>query len=146
MGVSMTGRRLGRRPADAASSLESLAALMRTWQEHWDEVGAIQRSLPRAARDRVASLSSDVETALAQTRHVFALEFAPEAVAALRSRIDEALAVLDEIATATVGTASRPVARRTAARLAASQLAVNVRDVVAAGEMLEMHLQPIVAL
>src|SRR3954452_23935405 len=90
IGVPMTARRTARRGAEASPSLESLAALMRTWREHWDEVGAIQRTLPRAARDRVSSLSGDVETALAQTRHLFALEFAPAAVDALRSRINEA--------------------------------------------------------
>src|SRR4051794_41729481 len=113
----MTGRRTARRRADA-SSLESLVALMRTLREHWDEVGAIQRSLPRAARERVTALSGDVDTALAQTRHLFALEFAPDAVAALRSRIDEALAVLDQVAAGAVAARSRNGTGRVA-RLAA---------------------------
>lgn len=123
--------------------LESLSGLVRAWRRHWDEVGAIQRSLPGPAKQRLDRLTADVDTALAQTRHLFALEFAPETVAELRGRMDEALAALDAIA-GTMDTAGR--ADSVAQRLAATQLAVHVRDVLAAGETLEMHLQPIVAL
>lgn len=123
--------------------LESLTGLVRAWRQHWDEVGEIQRSLPRAAKERLDRLTPDVETALAQTRHLFALEFAPETVAELRGRLDDALATIDAISGRDTSTRKRGSA---AQRLLATQLAVNVRDVLAAGETLEMHLQPIVAL
>jgi EAL domain-containing protein (putative c-di-GMP-specific phosphodiesterase class I) len=125
--------------------LETLTGLVQAWRRHWDEVGAIQRSLPTAAKDRLQTLTADIETALAQTRHLFALEFPPETVAALRKRLDDALAALESLnrpKTATNG-ASRSAARRA---VQASHVAVNVRAVVAAGEALEMHLQPIVSL
>ena len=137
----MSGRREARPQSDAAPPLERLADLIQTWRRHWDEVGAIQQALPLAARQRVELLSDDLETALAHTRHLFALEFAPEAVAMLRARLDDALRVVDTMTGAT--TEDPELAVR---HLAASQLALNVRAVVAAGELLEMHLQPIVAL
>lgn len=142
----MGRRRATREQPGLPLPLESLWALMQSWRRHWDEVGTIQRTLPRPARDRLDLLSADVETALAQTRHLFALELPPAVVAELRERLDEALTVIEAMAhdsdapTVAVGV---DVAAR---RLAASQLAVAVRDVVAAGDALEMHLQPIVAL
>ncbi|MDQ1706644.1 MAG: hypothetical protein QOF18_3010 [Frankiaceae bacterium] len=125
--------------------LEALISLVQVWRRHWDEVGAIQRKLPRAARERLQDLNADVDTALAQTRHLFALEFPPETVSLLRTKFDDALAVIESLA-------DRPAARGTSGRAAANRaleatrLAVNVRDIVTAGESLEMHLQPIVAL
>src|SRR4051794_40151100 len=139
----MAARRKVRQRTEPTSPIEALAAMMQTWRRHWDEVGAIQRSLPRAAKDRLKAMSGDPETALAQTRHLFALEFAPEAVDALRQRLDEMLSMLDQV---TGRTGEDPTPERAAIHLAATQLTVNVRDVVAAGESLEMHLQPIVAL
>jgi EAL domain-containing protein (putative c-di-GMP-specific phosphodiesterase class I) len=128
-----------------ALPLEELTSLLRAWRRHWDEVDAIQRKLPRAAKDRLEVLTADVETAMAQTRHLFALEFPPETVGLLCSRIDDALAVLESI---TDRPATNKVSGRAAANraLEATRLAVNVRDVVSAGESLEMHLQPIVNL
>lgn len=120
--------------------MDALAALIRTWRRHWDEVGTIQQSLPHAVRQRVEGLNADLETALAQTRHLFALEFAPAAVATLRARLDDALQFVDSVS----GEADDSgLAER---HLAASQLALNVRAVIDAGELLEMHLQPIVEL
>jgi EAL domain-containing protein (putative c-di-GMP-specific phosphodiesterase class I) len=101
--------------------------------------------LPAPARDRLERLSGDIETAFAQTRHLFALEFPPGVVSELQGRLADALAVVEEMAR--TGGASLETGPDAAARqLAASQLAVTVRDVIAAGDALEMHLQPIVAL
>ena len=127
--------------SDVGLPLERLAALIRVWRRHWDEVGAIQQSLPLAARQRVERMSADLETALSQTRHLFALEFAPEAVTALRARLDDALRVVDAMADGEAEDEELAVRH-----LAASQLALNVRAVIDAGELLEIHLQPIVAL
>lgn len=137
----MTGRRSAQPPHEDGVPLEGLAALLRAWRRHWDEVGTIQQSLPMAARQRVERLSADLDTALAQTRHLFALEFAPEAIAALRARLDDALRLVDSM---TGGKDEDPGAA--ARHLAATQLALNVRAVIDAGDLLEMHLQPIVAL
>jgi EAL domain-containing protein (putative c-di-GMP-specific phosphodiesterase class I) len=125
--------------------LESLSSFLQAWRRHWDEVGAIQRTLPGPARDRLDRLSGDIETALAQTRHLFALEFPPGVVSELQGRLADALAVIEAMARpGDAGLeAGADVAER---RLAASQLAVTVRDVIAAGDALEMYLQPIVAL
>lgn len=140
----MARRRVSRELAAASLPLESLSSLIRTWRRHWDEVGTIQRTLPGPARDRLDRLSGDIDTALAQTRLLFALEFPPEVVSELRGRMDDALTVIEAM---TMGERSPSVESDAAARrLAATQLAVAVRDVVAAGEALEMHLQPIVAL
>jgi EAL domain-containing protein (putative c-di-GMP-specific phosphodiesterase class I) len=124
--------------------LEALAELIHAWRRHWHEVGSIQQSLPRVAKDRVEALTADVETALAQTRHLFALEFAPEAVTALQARLDDALAALEAISPAPRPALTRPGAATRA--LEANRLAMSVRAVVAAGDTLEMHLQPIVDL
>lgn len=137
----MSGPRKVRPQSDAGLPLDGLATLLRAWRRHWDEVGAIQKALPDAARQRVERLSTDLDTALLQTRHLFALEFAPEAVAALRSGLEEALRVVEEM-TGGQGEDSELAMRH----LAASQLALNVRAVVKAAEHLEMHMQPIVAL
>jgi EAL domain-containing protein (putative c-di-GMP-specific phosphodiesterase class I) len=142
----MARRRATREQAALPQPLESLSLFLQAWRRHWDEVGAIQRSLPGPARDRLERLSGDIETALAQTRHLFALEFPPGVVSELQGRLDEALMTIAALATTgdpePVET-SPVIAKR---RLAASQLAVTVRDVIAAGDALEMHLQPIVAL
>lgn len=127
-----------------ALPLDSLSSLIRIWRRHWDEVGAIQQTLPRAVRDRVDHLSSDLDVALSQTRHLFALEFAPSAVTALRSRLDDALRMVESLARGNDDGATAD--DRRARQLAATQLAINVRTVVAAGEQLVVHLQPIVAL
>jgi EAL domain-containing protein (putative c-di-GMP-specific phosphodiesterase class I) len=137
----MSGRRTARPRSDVGQPLEGLATLLRAWRRHWDEVGAIQQDLPLAARQRVERLSSDLDTAMAQTRHVFALEFAPQAVADLRARLDEAMRTLDRVAADGPDESERAVQQ-----LAATQLALNVRAVIDAGETLEMHLQPIVEL
>jgi EAL domain-containing protein (putative c-di-GMP-specific phosphodiesterase class I) len=137
----MSGRWEARPQSDAGLPLEGLATLIRAWRRHWDEVGTIQQSLPLAARQRVEHLSSDLDTALAQTRHLFALEFAPEAVAALRADLDDALRMVDTMAGGRVD--DPDLAMR---HLAATQFALNVRAVIDAGERLEMHLQPIVEL
>src|SRR3954452_25399338 len=89
-------RKIMEQHADAAP-LESLSSLIRSWRRHWDEVGDIQRSLPRAAKNRLELVSADVEPAMAQTRHLFALEFRLEAVAALCRRLDDALAVVESV-------------------------------------------------
>jgi EAL domain-containing protein (putative c-di-GMP-specific phosphodiesterase class I) len=140
----MTVRReVQEQPAEGLP-LDMLIGLVQAWRRHWDEVGAIQRSLPTAAKDRLQALSADIETALAQTRHLFALEFPPETVTALRGRLDDALASLESVSRSV---SPRPRPGRTARRaVEVSQVALTVRSVVAAGEALEMHLQPIVAL
>jgi EAL domain-containing protein (putative c-di-GMP-specific phosphodiesterase class I) len=141
----MARRRATRQQSEVPLPLESLSSLIKAWRRHWDEVGAIQRTLARPARDRLERLSGDVETALAQTRHLFALEFPPTMVSELRGRLDDALRMIEALAhQGTYVPAVEPDAA--ARRLAATQLAMVVRDVVAAGEALEMHLQPIVAL
>jgi EAL domain-containing protein (putative c-di-GMP-specific phosphodiesterase class I) len=144
VGVGVVKRRDEREQPKDALPLESLSSMIRAWRRHWDEVGAIQQTLPRAVRDRVDHLSSDLDMALAQTRHLFALEFAPAAVTALRARLDEALELLDSVAHH--ATDPDAVEDRVVRHLAATQFAVNVRAVVAAGEKVQMHLQPIVAL
>ena len=140
----MGRRRASKEQASQPLPIDALANTLKSWRRHWDEVGVIQRTLPGPARDRLERLSADVDTALAQTRHLFALEFPPDVVATLRGRMDEALAFLESMAreSQSAEVAATPTVRR----IAAEQLAVNVRDVVAAGQALEMHLQPIVAL
>jgi EAL domain-containing protein (putative c-di-GMP-specific phosphodiesterase class I) len=140
----MGRRRANKEQASQPLPLDALSNLLKSWRRHWDEVGVIQRTLPGPARDRLERLSVDVETALAQTRHLFALEFPPDVVSALRGRLDEALAYLESMARD--GQDPQSPVTPTVRRLAAEQLAVNIRDVVAAGQALEMHLQPIVAL
>lgn len=142
----MARRRVTREQSALPLPLESLSSLLQAWRRHWDEVGAIQRTLPRPVRDRLGVLTADVETALAQTRHLFALEFPPEVVAELRGRLDDALTLVEAMVRTSGSVESDNATELAARRLAASQLAVTVRDVVAAGEALEMHLQPIVAL
>lgn len=140
----MGRRQTKREQSPSPFPLESLSSLVQSWRRHWDEVGAIQRTLSRPARERLDRLSADIETALAQTRHLFALEFPPTVVSELRGRLDDALTVIESMTQDNHPTTleSHDAARR----LAASQFAVAVRDVVAAGEALEIHLQPIVAL
>ena len=142
----MARRRVSGEQAALPLPLESLWSLMQSWRRHWDEVGSIQRTLPRPARERLDLMSVDVETALAQTRHLFALQFPPAVVSELCERLDEALTVIEAMAHDSDAPTVPPAVDVAARRLAASQLAVAVRDVVAAGEALEMHLQPIVAL
>lgn len=134
--------------ADDAPLLAELTAMIAMWRRHWDEVGAIQRRLPRAAKDRLRALSTDLETSLAQTRHLFALEFPPEIVGQLRRRLDDALGALVELTEPAESGAAQQSAGRTAAgrALESTRLTVTIRDVVTAAESLEMHLQPIVAL
>lgn len=137
----MSGPREARPQSDAGLPLEGLATLLRALRRHWDEVGAIQRALPAAARRRVERASTDLDTVLLQTRHLFALELAPQAVAALRAGLEDALRIVDDM---TGGGSEDP--ELAARHAAASQLALDVRAVVQAAERLEMHLQPIVAL
>jgi EAL domain-containing protein (putative c-di-GMP-specific phosphodiesterase class I) len=125
--------------------LESLSSMLQSWRRHWDEVGTIQRSLAGPTRDRLERLSGDIETALAQTRYLFALEFPPAVVSELRGRLEAALTAIETLARDS-RLASLPSSEPAVRRLANTQFAVNVRDVVAAGEALEVHLQPIVAL
>ena len=142
----MARRRANRKASEISAPIESLWSLMQSWRRHWDEVGAIQRTLAPPARDRLDRLSVDIETALAQTRHLFALEFPPAVVSELRERLDDALTVIEAMVHGSETPEIDDGAAAATRRLAASQLAMAVRDVVAAGESLEMHLQPIVAL
>jgi EAL domain-containing protein (putative c-di-GMP-specific phosphodiesterase class I) len=141
----MVRRRASRERVTTPLPLESLSSMIQSWRRHWDEVGAIQRSLVGPTRDRLERLSGDIETALAQTRYLFALEFPPAVVSELRGRLEAAMAAIEALARDGMSvspTSSEPAVRR----LENTQFAVNVRDVLAAAEALEIHLQPIVAL
>lgn len=139
----MGSDRQGAVPSADLSQLQPLAELVRDLRRHWDEVAAIQRDMPSVERERVAGLTVDVQAALAQTRHHFALEFGPETVAALRARLESAWAVLEPLLPDGPTERSAPEPPRA---IEPSRLAKNIRAVVAAGEALEMYLQPIVSL
>jgi len=131
---------IGRR-GTPAPDLDGVAALLGSWGRHWAAVAALQRRLPVAVQRRLAALDTDPDALLAQTRHLFAYEFPPEAVAAIRAHIDEALAAVE------AATPGEPeVETAIGQRFDANSFAVTVRDVVAAGALLEVHLQPIVSL
>ncbi|HEX4654726.1 MAG TPA: EAL domain-containing protein [Mycobacteriales bacterium] len=141
----MVRRRASKERVTAPLALESLSSMIQAWRRHWDEVGAIQRSLVGPTKDRIERLSGDIESALAQTRYLFALEFPPAVVAELRGRFESAMTAIEALARDSAfaaTTVTEPAVRR----LESTQFAVNVRDVVAAGDALEIHLQPIVAL
>ena len=142
----MGRRRASKEQAQQPLPLDALSSLIKSWRRHWDEVGVIQRTLAGPARERLDRLSVDVETALAQTRHLFALEFPPGVVSELRGRLDDALSLIEAMARSAANEPADTDADEAARQLAATQLAVAVRDVIAAGDSLEMHLQPIVAL
>ena len=128
-------------PAIDLNALHSVSELLRTWGRHWSAVGTLQRRLPLAVHRRLSALDADPETALEQTLHLFAYEFPPEVVAAFRARIDAALETIEQLRPGGEGDDSLRSRSMDAARFA-----VTVRDVITAGDLLEVHLQPIVSL
>jgi len=128
-------------PAIDLNALHSVSELLRSWGRHWTAVGTLQRRLPLSVQRRLQSLEVDPETALEQTLHLFAYEFPPEVVAAIRGRIDAALETIELL---------RPDADSDESlrsrSMDAARFAVTVRDVIMAGDLLEVHLQPIVSL
>jgi EAL domain-containing protein (putative c-di-GMP-specific phosphodiesterase class I) len=129
------------RPAIDLNALHSVSELLRSWGRHWTAVGTLQRRLPLAVQRRLQSLEADPETALEQTLHLFAYEFPPEVVAAIRGRIDAALETIELLRPG--GDNDESLRSRS---MDAARFAVTVRDVITAGDLLEVHLQPIVAL
>jgi EAL domain-containing protein (putative c-di-GMP-specific phosphodiesterase class I) len=127
-------------PSGDGAGIEAVLDELRGWSRHWAAVGALQRQLPAAVRSRLQALTPDPDSALEQTRHLFAHEFPPDAVAALQARTDAALAAVEQWQPASAPTTA--VGRS----IEATRFAVTVRDVVTAGDLLEVHLQPIVSL
>jgi EAL domain-containing protein (putative c-di-GMP-specific phosphodiesterase class I) len=127
-------------PRGDESGIDAVLDELRGWSRHWAAVGALQRQLPAVVRRRLQSLTPDPDGALEQTRHLFAHEFPPDAVAAFQARIDAALATVERLLPTTAPTTV--VGRN----IEATRFAVTVRDVVTAGDLLEVHLQPIVSL
>src|SRR5437764_14054945 len=78
---------------DDGSDIDAVLDELRGWSRHWAAVGALQRELPAVVRRRLQSLTPDPDGALEQTRHLFAHEFPPDAVAALQARGDAARSV-----------------------------------------------------
>src|SRR3954470_23381859 len=74
-------------PTIDLNALHSVSELLRSLGRHWSAVGTLQRRLPLAVQRRLQSLEADPDTALEQTLHLFAYEFPPEVVAAMRARI-----------------------------------------------------------
>src|SRR4051812_44032869 len=128
-------------PSIDLNALHSVSELLRTWGRHWSAVGTLQRRLPLAVQRRLQALEADPETALEQTLHLFAYEFPPEVVAAMRARIDAALETIELLRPGADSDESLRSRSMDAARFA-----VTVRDVITAGDLLEVHLQPIVSL
>ena len=129
---------------DAAIDLDALhgiGELLRTWGRHWSAVGTLQRRLPLSVHRRLQSLDVDPESALEQTLHLFAYEFPPEVVATFRARIDAALETIEMLRPG--GAVDESLRSRS---MDAARFAVTVRDVITAGDLLEVHLQPIVSL
>src|SRR4051812_24386977 len=80
-----SGRTIGLTSATIdLNALHGVTELLRSWGRHWTAVGTLQRRLPHAAQHRLQSLDADPEAILAQTVHLFAHEFPPEAVASIR--------------------------------------------------------------
>src|SRR3954452_6781396 len=111
--------------ADDGSGIDAVLDELRGWSRHWAAVGALQRQLPAVVRRRLQSLTPDPDGALEQTRHLFAHEFPPDAVAALQARVDAALAAVERLLP--TPTSSTTVVGRS---IEATQFAVTVRDVV----------------
>src|SRR3954463_3075218 len=128
-------------PAIDLNALHSVSELLRGWGRHWTAVGTLQRRLPLAVVRRLQSLDTDPETALEQTLHLFAYEFPPEVVAAFRASIDAALETIELLRPG--ADADESLRSRS---LDAARFAVTVRDVITAGDLLEVHLQPILSL
>src|SRR3954453_8944299 len=128
-------------PVVDLNALHSVSELLRAWGRHWSAVGTLQRRLPLAGQRRLQALDADPETALEQTLHLFAYEFPPEVVAAFRARIDAALETIEMLRPG--GAVDESLRSRS---MDAARFAVTVRDVITAGDLLEVHLQPIVSL
>src|SRR5205823_9351514 len=116
-------------PAEDSLRLDALVDMLQSWRRHWEEVGEIQRSLPTLPRERLNALPADPATALAQTRHLWALEFPSGVVEAFVTDLADAARAVERIR----GTASPAPARRrresVRRRLDANRLAVDVRAV-----------------
>jgi len=123
------------------SALHSVTELLRSWGRHWTAVGTVQRRLPLSVQQRLLALDPDPEAALEQTLHLFAYEFPPTVVSAMRTRIDAALEAIESLRP---GTEADEALRGRS--MDAARFAVTVRDVISAGDTLEVHLQPIVSL
>jgi EAL domain-containing protein (putative c-di-GMP-specific phosphodiesterase class I) len=128
-------------PTIDLTALHSVTELLRTWGRHWTGVGTLQRRLPLAVQRRLQSLDADADAALEQTMLLFAYEFPPDVVATIRSRIDAALEAIESLVPG--GDSDEALLGRT---MDAARFAVTVRDVITAGDLLEVHLQPIVSL
>ena len=123
------------------TALHGVTELLRSWGRHWTAVGTLQRRLPLAVQQRLLALDPDPEAALEQTLHLFAYEFPPTVVSAMRTRIDAALEAIEALRP---GTEADEALRGRS--MDAARFAVTVRDVISAGDTLEVHLQPIVSL
>ncbi|HET6817270.1 MAG TPA: EAL domain-containing protein [Mycobacteriales bacterium] len=123
------------------SALHGVTELLRTMGRHWTAVGTLQRRLPLAVQQRLLALEGDIDVAFEQTLHLFAHEFPPTVVASMRQRIDAALEAIESLRP---GTEAEEALRGRS--MDAARFAVIVRDVITAGDQLEVHLQPIVSL
>jgi len=123
------------------TALHGVSDLLRSWGRHWAAVSTLQRRLPLGVQRRLQALEADPDAALEQTRHLFAYEFPPDVVATMRARIDAALEVIESLRPG-----EDPDDVELGRSMEAARFAVTVRDVITAGDMLEVHLQPIVAL
>ncbi|HET7310000.1 MAG TPA: EAL domain-containing protein [Mycobacteriales bacterium] len=128
-------------PSVDLSALHGVTELLRTLGRHWSAVGTLQRRLPLAVQQRLLALDVDADAALEQTLHLFAYEFPPTVVAAMRQRIDAALEAIESLRP---GSDAEEALR--GRDIDAARFAVIVRDVITAGDLLEVHLQPIVPL
>lgn len=123
------------------SALHSVSELLRSLGRHWTAVGTMQRRLPVSVQQRLLALDADIDAAFEQTMHLFAHEFPPAVVAAMRQRIDAALEAIESLRP---GSEAEEALRGRS--VDAARFAVTVRDVITAGDRLEVHLQPIVSL
>src|SRR5438270_3220814 len=123
------------------NALHGVTELLRSWGRHWTAVGTMQRRLPLAVQRRLQDLATDPDVAFEQTLHLFAHEFPPDVVATMRARIDAALDVIEALRPG--GEVEATLRSRS---LDTARFAVTVRDVISAGDTLEVHLQPIVTL
>jgi EAL domain-containing protein (putative c-di-GMP-specific phosphodiesterase class I) len=123
------------------TGLQGVTDLLRSWGRHWTAVGSLQRRLPMGVQRRLQALDSDPDAALEQTRHLFAYEFPPDVVATMRARIDAALEIIESLRP---DPETEEILRGRS--MDAARFAVTVRDVITAGDLLEVHLQPIVSL
>jgi EAL domain-containing protein (putative c-di-GMP-specific phosphodiesterase class I) len=123
------------------TALHSVTELLRSWGRHWTAVGTLQRRLPLSVQQRLLALDADPEAALEQTLHLFAYEFPPTVVLSTFTRPDAALEAIEALRPGTE--ADEAIRGRS---MEAARFAVTVRDVISAGDQLEVHLQPIVSL